>query len=257
MTDYICFQPLLQEVGQIIGLFILNSVFTSGGIIFYGLRSFSYLLLNQPYMLYKFCVPLLFFACIHCSGKKETKPNRKTSVPTADAKVSEETKRTDTYAGRLLTYARQNGYATNLAFLVDMKASSGSNRFFVYSFEKKKIIHKGLVTHGNCGEAFLTERRYGNTVGCNCTSLGKYKIGKKYYGRFGLTYKLHGLESTNNKAFERFVVLHGHSCVPDSETKPFPICQSNGCPTVSPNFLETLATYINKSEKPILLWIYE
>jgi hypothetical protein len=53
------------------------------------------------------------------------------------------------------------------------------------------------------------------------------------------------------------VVLHAHSCVPDDENAPLPICQSNGCPTVSPNFLQTLAAYIDKSKKPVLLWIYE
>lgn len=207
-------------------------------------------------MLYKICFVLLLFLCINCSGKKETKTNRNNTAATA-ATVSEETKRLQTYTAQLLTYAKQKKYATDIAFLVDMKSSSGSNRFYVYSFEKKKVLQKGLVTHGNCGEAFLTGRRYGNTVGCNCTSLGKYKIGHKYYGRFGLAYKLHGLDTSNNKAFERFVVLHAHSCVPDDEVKPYPICQSNGCPTVSPNFLETLSIYIDKSKKPVLLWIYD
>ena len=206
-------------------------------------------------MLYKLLLPLLLFACIHCSGKKENKTHRTKAA--ASTSVSEEEQRLQTHAAQLLTYAKQKTYATDLAFMVDMKQSSGSNRFYVYSFQKKKVLHKGLVTHGNCGEAFLTERRYGNTAGCNCTSLGKYKIGNKYYGRFGLAYKLHGLESTNNKAFERFVVLHAHSCVPDEEVKPYPICQSNGCPTVSPNFLQTLAKYIDQSKKPVLLWIYE
>ncbi|MBX9784877.1 MAG: murein L,D-transpeptidase catalytic domain family protein [Chitinophagaceae bacterium] len=193
--------------------------------------------------------------CLNCSHKQETKAEGKSIKPTPAE--SEETKRLQTYSAQLLQYAKKNNYQQEYAFLFDMKKTSGSKRFYVYDFSKNKIVQKGLVTHGNCGEAFLTENRYGNTIGCNCTSLGKYKIGKKYYGRFGLAYKLHGLESTNNKAFERYVVLHAHSCVPDEEVKPYPICQSNGCPTVSPNFLETLATYIDKSKKPVLLWIYE
>lgn len=208
-------------------------------------------------MLYKISIAILLMACINCSHKQETKAAAKPTAAKPLPEISKETKRLQTYAMKLLRYAKQNKYQNEFAFLVDMKKVSGSNRFFVYNFTKNKIIHQGLVTHGNCGEAFLTENRYGNTVGCNCTSLGKYKIGNKYYGRFGLAYKLHGLESTNNKAFERFVVLHGHSCVPNTEVNPAPICQSNGCPTVSPDFLETLATYIDKSKKPVLLWIYE
>jgi L,D-transpeptidase catalytic domain len=208
-------------------------------------------------MLYKISIAILFMVCVNCSHKQETKAAAKPTSAKLTPAVSEETKRLQTYAAQLHTYAKQKKFQNEFAFLIDMKKASGSNRFFVYSFVKNKIIKQGLVTHGNCGEEFLTETRYGNTVGCNCTSLGKYKIGNKYYGRFGLAYKLHGLESTNNKAFERFVVLHAHSCVPDDEVNPYPICQSNGCPTVSPNFLETLATYIDKSKKPVLLWIYE
>ena len=212
---------------------------------------------NQPTMLYKLCFALLLLACIHCSGRKESNTNRKGTAPAAIIKPADEEQKVQNYAHQLLAYAKQKKYATDIAFFIDMKAHSGSKRFYVYSLSKNKIIHKGLVTHGNCGEAFLTGRRYGNTVGCNCSSLGKYKIGNRYYGRFGLAYKLHGLESSNNKAFERFVVLHAHSCVPDDEVQPYPICQSNGCPTVSPGFLQTLATYIDKSKKPLLLWMYE
>jgi hypothetical protein len=212
---------------------------------------------NQLFMLYKLCFALLLLACIYCSGRKESNTRCSKTTPAAHFKEAEEVQRVHTYANQLLAYAKLNNYATDYAFLFDVKAHSGSKRFYVYSFSKNKVIHKGLVTHGNCGEAFLTGRRYGNTVGCNCSSLGKYKIGNSYYGRFGLAYKLHGLESSNHKAFERFVVLHAHSCVPDEEVKPYPICQSNGCPTVSPNFLQTLATYIDKSKKPLLLWMYE
>jgi hypothetical protein len=81
--------------------------------------------------------------------------------------LSEETKRLQVNSKILLKYAQQKKFATEYAFLIDMNLNSGSNRFFVYSFEKNIIIRKGLVTHGNCGESFLTENRYGNTVGCN------------------------------------------------------------------------------------------
>jgi hypothetical protein len=86
--------------------------------------------------------------------------------------------------------------------------------------------------------------------------LGKYKIGIPYQGRFGLAYKLYGLEKTNNKAFERYVVLHSHDCVPNTEVAD-EICQSDGCPTISPSYLQYLKPIIDESKKPVLLWIYE
>jgi len=113
----------------------------------------------------------------------------------------------------------RKNYNADICFLVDMSLHSGQNRFFVYDLKKDTINNSGLVTHGRCNQYWLQGRKYGNTVGCGCTSLGKYKIGYSYNGRFGLAYKLYGLDSTNNKAFERFVVLHSHECVPETEVK--------------------------------------
>ncbi|HKO79494.1 MAG TPA: murein L,D-transpeptidase catalytic domain family protein [Chitinophagaceae bacterium] len=153
-------------------------------------------------------------------------------------------------------FVKQKGYNDNICFLVDMSLSSGQNRFFVYNLKKDTLQNSGLVTHGRCNQYWLNGRKYGNTIGCGCTSLGKYKVGHSYTGRFGLAYKLYGLDKTNDKAFERFVVLHAHECVPETEVKD-DICQSDGCPTVSPGFLLQLKPIIDASKKPVLLWIYE
>jgi hypothetical protein len=152
-------------------------------------------------------------------------------------------------------FVQQNNYNESICFLVDMSIPSGQNRFFVYGLKKDTLQNSGLVTHGRCNEYWLQGRKYGNKVGCGCTSLGKYKIGYSYNGKFGLAFKLYGLEKTNDKAFARFVVLHAHDCVPETEVKD-EICQSDGCPTVAPGFLQQLKPVINKSKKPILLWIY-
>jgi hypothetical protein len=73
---------------------------------------------------------------------------------------------------------------------------------------------------------------------------------------YGFSYRLLGLDSTNNKALERAIVLHGHSCVPDKEADAYPICFSYGCPMVSPTFLQQLKGYISKQgKKPILMSI--
>lgn len=154
------------------------------------------------------------------------------------------------------SFVKQKGYNSKYCFLIDMSLASGQERFFVYDLEKDTISSSGLVTHGRCNENWLVGRKYGNEPGCGCTSLGKYKTGISYYGRFGLAFKLHGLEKTNDNAFKRFVVLHSHSCVPENEVDT-EICQSDGCPTVSPGYLKKLDLLIRQSSKPVLLWIYE
>ena len=153
-------------------------------------------------------------------------------------------------------FTRQKGYNTEICFMIDMSLASGQPRFFVYHLKNDTVLNAGLVTHGRCNEDWLKGRKYGNTVGCGCSSLGKYKIGYPYNGKFGLAFKLYGLEATNDKAFERFVVLHSHSCVPETSTNE-EICQSDGCPTVSPGFLQQLKPMINHSEKPVLLWVFD
>lgn len=166
-------------------------------------------------------------------------------------------KKLNNHSKKILTYATTHKYNTGIAFLIDMNIESGKNRFFVMDLEKDSIMVQGLVTHGRCNQSWLTGRKYGNTVGCGCTSLGRYKIGNAYKGRFGLAYKLHGLDTTNSNAYKRFVVLHSHECVPENETYPLPLCQSDGCPTVSPGFLKTLSTIIDSSKQAVLLYVYD
>lgn len=140
-------------------------------------------------------------------------------------------------------------------FLLDMRIASGKNRFFVYNLPKDSVEIAGLVAHGS-GTINSKTPIFSNAPNSYCSSLGKYKIGNAYNGKFGLAYKLYGLDNTNSKAFDRFVVLHAHACVPNEEVAPFSICESWGCPTVAPAFLTQLKSYLDKSEDPVLLWIY-
>jgi hypothetical protein len=160
-------------------------------------------------------------------------------------------------ADSVRAYIRTKGFNTGICFLIDMGIESGKSRFFVYDLERDTVLMSGLVTHGCCNQNWLSGRKFGNGLGCGCTSLGRYKIGQSYEGRFGRAYKLYGLDASNSNAYSRFVVLHSMQCVPESEVSPYPICQSDGCPTVSPGFLKRLTPLIDKSRRPILLKIYQ
>lgn len=206
-----------------------------------------------------FLVALTILAVSWFSNSNVWKKTRALHIPKtrkeflSDSRTLEKVREKASSAKR---FVQLKNYNNNLCFLIDMSLSSGQKRFFIYDLKKDSISSSALVAHGNCFEYWLEGRRYSNTVGSGCTSLGKYKIGSPYTGKWGYSYKLHGLDSTNNNAFERTVVLHGHSCIPDIEVAD-EICQSNGCPTVSPGFLLELKKIINTSSKPVLLWIYE
>ena len=69
------------------------------------------------------------------------------------------------------------------------------------------------------------------------------------------SYRLDGLDETNSNARNRNIVLHSHSCVPDFDTE-LKICQSGGCPTLSPAFLDQLEPLIEQESNPVLMWMY-
>jgi len=152
--------------------------------------------------------------------------------------------------------AYQSDYANELAILIDMRQQSGKYRLFVIDLKDFAVLSKGLVAHGIGSETGVEDSlKFSNVPGSLCTSLGKYRIGEAYTGDFGRSYKLHGLEPTNDKAYERFVVLHRYSCVPDEEQK-LPICNSEGCAMVSEKYFIQLDQIIRNSEKPIILEVF-
>jgi hypothetical protein len=161
----------------------------------------------------------------------------------------------DSIRQTLPAWIREHGFNENTAILADLSVHSGLPRMLVLDLATGKIIDSGLVAHGSGGNGYAEEARFSNQANSYCSSLGKYKIGAAYTGRFGLAFKLHGLEISNSNAFRRAVVLHGHECVPEASNFPDMICNSLGCPTVSPTFLKRLEKRIRASEKPMLLWI--
>jgi len=154
-------------------------------------------------------------------------------------------------------YAVQNDLSTEYCFLVDMSLPSGRNRFFIYDLKKNTITNSGLVSHGSCNETFLARPRFSNESKSGCSSLGKFKVGEFYTGKYGKSFRLYGLDNCNSNAFKRAVVIHGFDCVPDQEIYPRVLCNSLGCVMVSYNFFDKISRIIKKSEKPIVLWVYQ
>ena len=151
---------------------------------------------------------------------------------------------------------KDSKYDTEIGFFIDMKIPSGKNRFFIYNFQSKKIIDKGIVAHGSGSETGINGKlKFSNTNNSLSTSLGKYSIGNSYDGRFGKAYKLYGLDKTNNNAFDRNIVLHKYFDVPYNEQVEN-ICNSYGCLMVNEKFFKRIEKIIDNSEKKIVMSIY-
>lgn len=202
-------------------------------------------------------IVLLVF--VYCSDNKSTPPvserpggDKPTPVELLENRFSE---KIDSVLPAAKMFTAANGYDESLFFFADLSMHSGVERFAVVSMDRDSVMHKGLVAHGVGGNEWAQHARYSNVPNSLCSSVGRYRIGQKYNGMFGKSYKLHGLDKTNSKAFERFIVLHGYECVPDERPYPQYLCNSKGCPMVSNGFMDVLSNYIDKSKKPVLLWI--
>ena len=160
------------------------------------------------------------------------------------------------YAKVLKQYAKKNGFDTAYAFLSNMGMLSNKKRFFVINLVTLKIEQAGLVSHGRGPGRSVYDKQYSNIAGSNSTSLGRYKISGKYRGGYGEAYKMVGLDSSNRNAYNRNIVLHSMSCIPDVEGI-MPACVSEGCPAVSSKFFSFIRQIIDSRKKPVLLWIFD
>jgi hypothetical protein len=133
---------------------------------------------------------------------------------------SKEFARLKTKTSYLKKYIAANHYNSKICFLADMSLPSGKNRFFIYDLQNDSVILSGLVAHGSCDNGFQPEASFSNKENSGCSCLGKFKIGGSYNGRFGLAYRLYGLDSSNSNANKRAIVLHSYECVPNQETYP-------------------------------------
>ena len=157
-------------------------------------------------------------------------------------------------------FCTREGLNTEYCILVDMSLHSGRNRFFVWNFSRDTVLYTSLCCHGYGKNSTEHTPVFSNVSGSYCTSLGKYKIGARSYSNWGINvhYKLHGLESSNSKAYERIIVLHSHSPVPDREIYPdhLPLGYSQGCPVISNELMTILDKKFKGTKKPVLLWIF-
>lgn len=181
-----------------------------------------------------------------------------------DKEIAAEKANYATYHSEAKAFCKAEKFNEDYYFLIDLSIHSGKNRFFIYDFNEKKITKKKLVTHGSCDKITPNENKwqkakFSNADNSHCSSKGKYKIGKRDSSSWGIKVKywLRGLEESNSNAVNRVVVLHSWGAVSDVEVHPKYAPLSWGCPAVSNEFMEILDEKLQKSKKPVLLWIIE
>ncbi len=158
----------------------------------------------------------------------------------------------DAYIDELRQDVRRLGgaYESRIACYVDLSRPDNNYRFFVLDLARRRVLLRGVCLNGRTDEHGRV--LYSNEMNSKCSSRGLASIGERYVGGFGSAYRLYGLEASTRNLRRRAVVLHSWAGVPARPTAGHPI-QSEGCPTLNPLVLDTVASFIARSPKPILL----
>jgi hypothetical protein len=94
--------------------------------------------------------------------------------------------------------------------VADFAQASRQPRFHLVNVGDARVTSY-LVAHGKGSDPGHTGwlKKFSNVVGSEATSEGAYATGDFYTGQHGRSQRLHGLDDTNNNAFDRAVVIHG------------------------------------------------
>jgi hypothetical protein len=209
----------------------------------------------------------IFMIFLFCSCQQETRKEKPVSIENhkllVEKKPEADPAKTKQKAEEALKFCQSNKLNTDFCILIDMSLHSGVKRFFVWNFKSNTLSKQYLVGHG-CGsqpwskDGSKDAPEFSNEDGSHLSSLGKYKLEGRGYSEWGINvkYLMHGLEKTNSNALKRFIVFHSWNLMSDEEVFPNGSPEGWGCPTISNNAMKEIDPVIQKSTKPILMWIY-
>lgn len=159
----------------------------------------------------------------------------------------------------ILGYCSDNGFNTNYCILVDYSIKSGSPRFFIYDFTKKKVIYRCLCAHGLGGGSTAITPVFSNSEGSLCSSLGRFVttgVGSKTYKK---CFRLKGLDPVNNNAATRGILIHAGRMVTYHKLLPYmPLSKTcEGCLTITKKGLFKLhELYRQEKNEQILVYSF-
>lgn len=125
--------------------------------------------------------------------------------------------------------------------IIDFKKPSSQRRFYLIDLRSGEVTSY-YTSHGiGTGRGDMATK-FSNRKDSRMTSLGMYLTGDIYNGGYGMTLRMYGLEKSNDRAYDRDIVLHGAWYVsedfmkmvnPKTKEAYKRIGVSWGCPAVS------------------------
>lgn len=114
--------------------------------------------------------------------------------------------------------------------VIDYSRPSGEPRFFLVDMVEDSA-EAFLVSHGRGSDPDHDgiADTFSNVEGSKMSSLGTFVTAETYYGQHGLSLRLDGLDSVNDAARERAIVIHGADYVSPARSI---MGRSWGCPAL-------------------------
>jgi hypothetical protein len=91
--------------------------------------------------------------------------------------------------------------------MVDFSKSIDEERLYIVNIKTAQIEMTSIVSHGvNSGQEYATD--FSNVMESKKSSLGAFLTENTYYGHFGYSLYLKGLDKTNSNAKKRKIIFH-------------------------------------------------
>ncbi len=162
-------------------------------------------------------------------------------------------------AAELYAFCQERGYNTRVALMMDLGRHSGRRRFVVWDFQQGRALHSFPASHGSGSARSHVRSAYAecsNEDGSHLSSAGRALVAERYVGRYGVAYRLDGLDETNSALRKRCVVLHGWRYTTSFPIYPFPTVGSWGCPVLSLRAMKKLDEILQREQR-VVLWMYK
>lgn len=155
----------------------------------------------------------------------------------------------------LRAWCHRHDYNTKIAIFVDLSLHSGRNRFVVWDFEKETPLLICPVSHGSGSTKSHKRTPYAKTSnedGSHLSSVGRALVAERYEGRYGIAYRLDGLDASNTNLRSRCVVLHSWQYTTSFPIFPLPTVGSFGCPVISRKMMQRLDAILSKHSRVVI-----
>lgn len=155
----------------------------------------------------------------------------------------------------LRAWCYRHDYNTQIAIFVDLLLHSGRNRFVVWDFVAEKPLLICPVSHGSGSQKSHRRTAYARTSnedGSHLSSVGRALIAERYEGRYGVAYRLDGLDSSNSNLRTRCVVLHSWRYTTSFPIYPFPTVGSFGCPVISRRMMTRVDAILREHSRVVM-----